>query len=164
MSDAYMAPNLKRSYGDCPYCGKKIWFYNEKDVKYGSPIRTCKDCKREYHDPRYYEMAWHGLDPNLLLAKNRLIMMVVLLALGGACLGLNFADIYFRGRYYLSLFIIPVFCLPGALWMLWDALYILSGRKKAHYDKLMLESKDRLGDVVYVTRLVELGYLPPDRK
>lgn len=36
--------------GKCPYCGKRLLFYNEREWKYGSPVRICNKCEKKYID------------------------------------------------------------------------------------------------------------------
>lgn len=42
-----MKTRMLNTHGTCPYCGATISLsYVEKEWKYGSPIRTCKKCKK----------------------------------------------------------------------------------------------------------------------
>ena len=48
----------KESSVFCPFCNT---YAGLADYKYGSPLRTCKKCKKQYLDTTYHEIAFEGI-------------------------------------------------------------------------------------------------------
>lgn len=145
----------------CPSCGKRLLTYEGYEIKYGSPLRTCKYCGREYIDPRFRELAVTGF-PEKEFKKSTCLFMLIIGAL-----------ILWRGVYLFGMrqvnaaqeiqWVLPtVITLLGAVFIMGsivEFIRIVSGLKMKKYNRLMEESKIRMQNESYVYKLKKLGYL-----
>lgn len=74
-----MQTKMLYTHGTCPYCNAKIFPYSAEEWLYGSPIKTCKKCSKNYIDNRYHEIAVEGAAPNTLSVKRNVIGIIVML-------------------------------------------------------------------------------------
>lgn len=148
----------------CRSCGKKLLTYEAHERKYGSPIRSCKKCGKEYLDPRYQELAITET-PEI---KFRLSSLIITLIIGAL---LTWRGIYLYGMRQLNTpqelqWLLPTIILIfGILFIvggIGDTILILTGSKQRKYEKLREESHRRLLNADYANRLSELGYPVPD--
>ncbi len=144
----------------CPSCGKKLFSYEQRIRKYGSPIKECKKCGAEYLDPRYYELAIDGVPEDEYKAGPYLFMVIVGILVTWRGLYL------FRmrqlgtpeGMQWLmpTLFtVLGVVCIVAAVVGL---ILLKTGLHEKKINRLMDESRARIKDMSYVSRLKKLGY------
>lgn len=153
--------HLLETDGNCPYCGKKIPGYNASVQEFGSPIRTCKACGREYLDRRYHEAAVDGYQKSSLDIRNSckvILLGCILLAASGL---LNLHLIADGGRYSVKGLITSVLSLLILMYGILDAVRIRTGVKEKGLEKKIEESKARLQNKAYAQQLTELGYDVP---
>lgn len=146
----------------CPYCGKEIWAYNERDWKYGSPIRNCKGCGKKYLDTRYHEIAIDGIAPNALNAKSSAMSLVFGLGFIIIPALVNLAFIYCAGYYSFMLVMLSLVGVLIIIMMLIDIIRIKTGSKERRLEKLKSESEQRLQNTLYVQELQDVGIVVPD--
>lgn len=154
----------------CPYCGKEILGFHEKDWKYGSPIRICKRCRKKYLDLRYHEIAIDGIAPGTLNVKQSAktlffglaIMFISIMAIIFISIIINLGIVTLRGHYYIMLIFLSLIGLLVVLFMLIDIIRIKTGIKERHLEKLKMESEKRLQDPSYIQELLNAGIQVPD--
>lgn len=147
----------------CPYCGKAKQPNPENRWCYGSPIRTCPHCSREYFDERYTELAAADSLPAAPPASKGLKIMGIGAAFVAAALLFYFIEVNSTGRYHV---VLPVIGIGGAaivLLGLIDFVEIKTGKRQKQLDKFYSESKQRLENKDYADKLRQLGILPPER-
>lgn len=141
----------------CPACNQPYEknFYSgkpkpEEKIRYGSPIKVCKFCGKEFIDSDYKEIALDGI-PNKDDYK-RFTKGTILYTL------LAFAMAYFAWLFDFS--ILPaVFILLGVIIIGSDLLTYVKRQK--HLENEILESKKRMEDPDYALRLMKHGYKVP---
>lgn len=145
----------------CKNCNSKLLKYEKWERKYKSPVSICKKCGKEYLDPRSQELAVTGIPKREFKISKDIVLFII----GGL--------VTWRGHYLFGMhllgtpdsvqWVIPAVVLLLGIVMLIasiiDALSIITGLKKRKYEKLLSESKERMNDDSYVTRLKELGYI-----
>lgn len=145
----------------CESCGKKLLTYETYEIKYGSPLKACRACGREYIDPRYREMVITGFPEKEFKKSTCLIMLII-------GVFILWRGIYLFGMRQLNVinelqWVVPaVVTLLGAIFVIGsivEFIRILSGSKLRKYNRLMEESKKRTQDEGYVYKLKKLGYL-----
>lgn len=149
--------------GNCPYCGKKFNDYNASSQDYGSPVRKCRYCKKEYLDERYHEIAIEGYSDKSLNVKNSMKVIPIGLILFVIAGGMSAYTIYFRG-YYMMKGVAAAF--GGLIIMIFgivDAVRIKTGLKARSLENKKEESEKRLRNKEYAQLLSELGYPVPDK-
>lgn len=150
----------------CVRCGKKLLTYDNTSFrKYKSPLMKCKKCGARYADPRCHEIAIEGIPPDTFSIKS----YVVLLLLGGFLL---YRGIHLSGMVQLNtpaetqwlmpsaLTIGGLICIVGAVI---EIITIKTGKKQKKFDRLRMESEQRLQDKQYVYILQDLGYTVPEK-
>lgn len=152
---------VKTAYGVCPNCGRNLRITNEKIVMYGSPVQTCKKCRKPYLDTRYQEYAITGIPERELSVKHDLKVIGILAAFGIISTGINVADIWFEGEYYIMLAMLSVLSPIMVIVMLVDIIRIMTGAKGRKLEQKRLESVERLRDPDYALLLYQAGYLVP---
>lgn len=150
----------------CKKCGKKLLSYDEPGFhRYGSPIKQCPKCYTRYADPRFHEVAIEGVPARLFSIKSYIVLVIF----GGLLL---WRGIYLFGMYDIKApaetqwFMPSVIASIGGLVILggiFEIIYIVSGKKKAKYERLFQESEKRLSDKSYAFTLQDLGYRVPDK-
>lgn len=155
---------IKIAHGVCPNCGASITGMNSDTrnvVYYGSPVRTCRRCKGSYIDTRYQEYAITGIPERELSVKHDLKAIAIIAAFGIISTGINVADIWFEGEYFIMLAVISFFCPIFAIAMIVDIIRIKTGAKGRKLELKRQESIARLQDPAYAQVLYEAGYLVP---
>lgn len=156
---------MQQTHGACPECGHKFFVYEPQQRFYGSPIRTCKKCGGKYLDVRYHELALEGV-PKKEVSK---IPSVVMMVLG--------VFLLFRGNHLFGMKqlgtpdamqkVLPILLLAcGALFIVGgiaELISVLTGRKAAKMQKLLVESEQRLKNPAYAQELTAAGYPVPQR-
>ena len=156
-----MHRNMLRTGGNCPYCKAKIFFYYEEEWLYGSPIRTCKKCGKNYVDDRYHEIAVEGIGPNALSIRWNGIGMLILLGIFLIAFLIHFYEVSHK-TFSLEPCGIMVIALICILFFIIDSIRILTGAKAKKLEKLRRESVKRLRNWSYAKELEELGYMVPE--
>lgn len=150
----------------CKGCGKKLLTYNEGSFrKYKSPLKQCKKCGAKYLDPRCHEIAIEGIPSDSFSVTSYLILLIF-----GAFI--LYRGIYLFGRHQLGVieeiqWLLPaVFVIGGGIMVIGgiiEIISIISGSKCRKFDRLKMESEERLADNSYAYQLKELGYNVPER-
>ncbi len=144
----------------CPSCGKKLFTYEYRIRKYGSPLKECKKCGSEYIDPRYYELALDGIPDDEFKITPYVFMMII----GGLIIwrGLYMFRMHQLGVAEEIQWLLPtVFTLLGIVLVIGSIAGMVSiktGLHKKKIDRLMAESRARVSDMDYIRRLRKLGY------
>ena len=149
----------------CSECGKKLMAYDSKSFRrYKSPVKKCKKCGNLYIDPRCHELAIEGIPSDVFSVKSYIFLIIFGILL------------LWRGVYLLNQIQLGVpheiqWLMPGVLITL-GAVYIIggiaeiisvkTGLKEKKYNKLYVESAERLKDVDYVSTLRNLGINIPE--
>lgn len=148
--------------GSCPYCEKKFHDYNASSRDFGSPIRKCRYCKKEYLDRRYHEIAIEGYGNSLNINRSLKIIalgLILFLVAGG----LTAYTIYFKNYYMIKGVLSAFGGLLIAVIGIIDAVRIKSGAKQKSMELKMMESEKRLNNSEYAHQLSELGYIVPEK-
>ena len=141
----------------CPTCNQPYEknFYSgkpkpEEKIRYGSPIKVCKYCKKEFIDSDYKEIALEGV-PNQEDYKR---FTKGTIAYTIASFVMAFFFYIFDFRFLPILFIILGVIIIGS--------DMISYQKRQKYlEKEILESRKRLEDPLYALRLMHHGYKVP---
>lgn len=158
-----MKTRMLNTHGTCPYCGATISLsYVEKEWKYGSPIRTCKKCKKNYIDGRYHEIAVEGIAPNTLSIKSNLLRSFFLLGCFLIAFLIHFYEIHYQNCYHPAYCYLMIIMVIGIIFLIIDSIRIKTGAKTKKLEKLRLESVKRLMDNNYAHELESIGYCVPD--
>ena len=141
----------------CPACNQPYEknFYSgkpkpEEKIRYGSPIKVCKYCKKEFIDSDYKEIALEGV-PNKE-DYNRFTKGTILYTL------LSFAMAYFTWLFDFG--VLPFVFIALGIIIIGSDLITYQKRQK-HLEKEISESKRRMEDPAYAQRLAEHGYKVP---
>lgn len=157
-----MQNRLMFTSGSCPNCGARIWFYEEREWKYGSPIKACKECNGKYVDRRYHEIAVEGILPNSLDLKLSLKKLLIIAGVFASALLIHLYEIFFQNYYHIvfcGLMLISLLCI---FVQIVDFVDIITGSKAKRFEKLRAESVQRLSDVNYAAELASVGYPVPN--
>ena len=160
-----MDANMKNipSTGICPYCGKKIPGYKPTKVEYGSPVRICPKCDREYYDRRFFEPAVSGLVRSELSKKRCLSMMLSAVVCFVIAFGINWLEIRETGEYYVILALMQPVAIVLFITAIVDLIRIVTGTKRKKYDFLISQSEERLANPEYAEFLAEKGMNVPEK-
>lgn len=158
-----MSLNIRFVKVVCPNCGKKIreggnlWLY-------GSPIRTCKKCKKDYYCSIWREVAVEGFDPRTLdmNAKNYAICTLALAGISLFCTVFIYYMETYQNSYSYAMDAIDIICAIGCIICFFLTIWYKLGFPDRANKKYMEESKKRLRDTNYVRRLRSHGMIVPD--
>lgn len=141
----------------CPACNQPYEknFYSgkpkpEEKIRYGSPIKVCKYCGKEFIDSEYKEIALEGI-PNKE-DYNRFTKGTILYTV------LAFAMAYFSWLFDFGL--LPFVFIALGLIIIGSDLVSYTKRQK-HLEKEIMESKKRMENPEYALRLARHGYQVP---
>lgn len=153
--------------GKCPYCGLEIpnypTEYVEKDWKYGSPIRGCEKCGKEYVDRRYHEIAVEGVAPDAFSVKQSAMCMLVAVITFAISVAIVFVQIETSGTYSARMSALAAVGAIVAILMLFNIISIKTGIKERRFEKLRSESEERLRNKGYAQKLASVGYDIPEK-
>lgn len=155
---------IPETKGTCPHCGAGLLTYNEREWKYGSPIRTCKICKKEYIDKRYHEIVIEDIAPDAMSIKKDGICILIGLFLIMIFLIHSFIDKLTPQTHSFS-YTWLCFGMIGLLvviFMIIDIIAIKTGLKDKRLGKLRAESVKRLQNCDYARKLADAGYPVPE--
>ncbi|MCM1468495.1 MAG: hypothetical protein NC086_10120 [Alistipes sp.] len=147
--------------GKCPECGAKIWEKCNAWV-YGSPIRTCPKCRKEFLDSRWREVAIDGFVRQSTNAKGYFLAMLGFLAVTAVCVLWLRKMIVTQGYYPTKLVGCIVLGIAGTIGCAVMFVRIVTGYEDRQNARYMAESKKRLQDSGYVEKLRSFGYMVPD--
>ncbi len=148
----------------CPSCGKKLFTYEYRIRKYGSPVKECKKCGSEYVDPRFYELAIDGIPED----EYKLYPYIFMIVIGGLIV---WRALHLFGMRQLGVPGYIQWLMPTALLIMGSVFIIgaivsiiltLTGLHKKKMDRLLEESEERIRDYAYIKKLKKLGYKIPD--
>lgn len=147
--------------GNCPSCGQKM---REKcnAWAYGSPIRTCPNCQREFLDKRWREVAIDGFATNKKSARLYLGATAVFLLFTVSCALCLIKLVEIQGSYPSKLLGCVLVGAVGTIGCFVVFLRIVTGYEDKHNKHYMEESRRRLQDKKYVDKLIFYGYKIPD--
>lgn len=158
-----MQTEMRQAMDICPYCGAKIKDYVANKWLYGSPVRVCGKCGKNYIDRRYHEIAVEGYQPGTLSVKRALKVLLICIALFLICAGILYYELNFQSYYHpMYLFLVPMSAF-AVIFMIVDIIRIKTGSKERALEKLKAESEERLGDTEYARTLKSIGYNVPQR-
>lgn len=156
---------MKTAKDRCPECGKKFFYYDERQFRYGSPVRECRKCGSQYIDRRYHEIAIEGIPSDQMSKKSYLIMMVI----GALILWRGIHLVQYRplgGSEVTRWFLPVVFIIMGAVMIIGGIIEIImisNGSKAMKFEKIKSESEERLRDRSYAWTLKQEGYNVPEQ-
>lgn len=141
----------------CPACNQPYEknFYSgkpkpEEKIRYGSPIKVCKYCKKEFIDSDYKEIALEGV-PNKenfeRFTKGTISYTIA-----------SFVMAFFA--YIFDFKLLPVIFIALGLIIIGSDILSYNKRLK-HLEKEITESKKRMSDPQYALRLMQHGYKVP---
>lgn len=145
-----------------PILQRKLSNYNEREWKYGSPIRTCTKCGEKYIDKRYHEIVIEGIAPDAMSVKKDLVAIIIGLIAIIISATLTFTTIQLNGSYSLKGVAIGFIGLFLVIAMLIDLIRIKTGLKERRFAVLRVESAKRLQDKTYAHQLLSAGYNVPE--
>lgn len=147
--------------GNCPKCGKKIRESCNAWV-YGSPIRICPNCKSEFLDKRWREVAIDGFDPRANNPRFYIFGFFGFLAFTIVCVVWLMAMINAQRSYPIRLLGCIVLGIIGTIGCAVVLLRQITGYEEKNNARFMEESQKRMQDKDYVEKLVAYGYSVPD--
>lgn len=153
--------NIPQENGKCPHCGADIEGTYKNVYIYGSPIRTCKKCKKQYWNKRYHEIAIDGIRPEDLSTKGNGKMILGTLIASIVLIALNVVSYSMRGRVFKALLVGAVLAVIFFFGMIIETIKVKSGKKAKELEKKRQESCQRLQNREYADALVQLGYQVP---
>ena len=146
--------------GKCPHCGADIEGTYKNIYIYGSPIRICKKCKKQYLNRHYHEIAIDGIRPDDLSTKGNGKMILLSLVASIALIALNIAT-YSMGRIFKALALAAFIAVVLFFGLIIETLKVKSGKKAKEFEKKRQESCRRLQNREYALLLSQLGYQVP---
>lgn len=143
----------------CPYCNSSYSIMQPKGTGfYGSPIRQCATCGKQFLDKDYREIAIDGVRP---VDLKRVTTGTIILSVLGFLFGLLLVYCYFGETP-------SVWYLVGAAISIFISGYLVIGeiagysKRQAYLEMERKRSEIRLRDPDYVYALRKLGYYVPD--
>lgn len=147
--------------GKCPKCGSMVREKCNAWV-YGSPIRVCPNCKNEFLDKRWREVAIDGFETTAKNAKLYMWATIGFLLFTIACVLWLVSMVKTKGSYPNKLLGCIGVGIIGTIGCFVVFLRIVTGYEDKQNAKYMDESIRRLQDRNYVEKLVSYGYIVPD--
>lgn len=129
---------------------------------YGSPIRSCPKCGRQYLDKNYHEIEIDGIQKTDISNKGAAGLLIGSLA-AAVIFGVLFIFFLSRGRLHFGTLIATVISLLIFIFGLVDAIKIKSGSKQKELEKEHQQSILRLQNKEYAHTLKKLGYQVPEK-
>lgn len=147
----------------CPSCGKKLFSYEQRTRKYGCIIKECKKCGAEYADPRYVELAIEGIPEDELKIGPYLFMMIIGILL--IWRAVHMFGVHQLGVMQQMQCLMPsvflIFGIAAIIGSVISIILIKTGKRAQKLEVLFMESKERMRDMRYVSKLRNFGYDVP---
>lgn len=147
---------------ECPHCGHKKK-ENCNAWAYGSPVKVCDKCNKEFIDKRFTELAVEGIDrknvdPSIYLKGIGLFAAMTLL-----CVFLFIIMVKFNGWYPTKIIGCMGIGILGII--LCTVLFIRAklGIEEVDSEIYLKESEERLKNKEYAEKLKSYGYNVPDK-
>ncbi len=138
----------------CPACGSRD---KTNMYMYGSPIRKCSRCGKEYLNSKFREVAIDGFDPKTESPSSSIKAILGLTLLSAFC----GAYAYKRGSIKMS--IMFVVCVIAVVFYIVMLFRYLLGFEKRLNERELKKSEERLRDKNYVEKLQQYGYKIPNK-
>ena len=146
---------------NCPHCQTSYGPANA--FFYGSPLKTCKKCGKQYVDRRYHEIALEGarqedINPSSKENKKSAIATLIIsiaMLFGGVLL-------LFFGRLSIILFLFGGLGIIISISMFKDGTRRGIEKKKSEIENELLMSVQRMQNPQYVQALRIAGYTIPE--
>ena len=149
----------------CPHCKKNLGNINTDDYLYGSPLKTCPKCKKEYLDPRFHEIAIDGIrdcdissDPDFLAKKRKNGLLTILGGIGVMAL---FIILIMVGWIFYLFPVISIILIIGGVKTLKETNPQAIEKKRAELDQEKMRSYARMQNPQYVAQLRAYGCAVP---
>ena len=155
-----MAEFFPEETGKCPHCNAAIEGTFKNVYIYGSPIRTCKKCKKQYLNRHFHEIAIDGIRPEDLSTKNNGKMILGTL-ISSIFFGTATVFTYSSGRMFALSLILALASVFFFFGMILDTIKVKTGKKAKEFEKKGQESRQRLQNKEYALTLARLGYPVP---
>jgi len=147
----------------CPHCGKKVGVFAGGQYNYGSPIKICPKCGKEYVNSFFHEIEIDGINPDAFDMKRLIIGIILGIVIFAVSAGIHYFEVTVQ-RYYHYAFIgmmiisamVFVFCIA-------NIILIKTGLKAKRTEKMRRESAARLANPDYARKLAEHGYNVPEK-
>jgi len=143
----------------CPHCGAAFRVAPEQGIgPYGSPERTCPDCKKTYYDKEYREIAVSGVArmDRWAVTPNTVRVCGIPLLLGVLVLVYMIGSARFD--VFQSLFVLMFIGFPAVIF---SREIRNRPRRLAYLEQETAASRRRLSDPSYARMLKDLGYKVP---
>lgn len=147
----------------CPCCKEDLGIAVGNGSMYGSLMRTCPKCGKEYFDPRYREIAVDGLMDSDIKPKSDTKTPWIAFGVGIGAFALMILLIATTGRLLFILPIVGVVSFALGFKTIGDNGKIRSGERAAELERLRAESEARLMNPVYARLLKARGYAVPEQ-
>ena len=147
----------------CKCCNKKLCNKENFKIKYKSPVGRCKKCGTEYIIPGCHEISLFEVKEAEFQIRGWIILSVfgALIALRG-CHLFGMHELGSESDSHFMAWFITILGIAIIGIALYNFVYTFTGYKKKKYDRLIHESKVRMSDEEYVSKLIKLGYLKED--
>ena len=139
----------------CPACGSRD---KTNMYMYGSPIRKCNRCGKEYLNRRFREVAIDGYDPKTTTPMPTIKALLGCIAMTIICFVFLH---YFKSKLKITI-MTGVMILADVFYLVMLLRYFM-GIEKKHNEEEMERSEERLKDKSYVEKLQSYGYIIPSK-
>ena len=147
----------------CQGCGKKVESFVVGDYRYGSPLKACPKCNREYINPVFHEIETDGISPDAFDVKKLLIVLligVVFFIIGAVMHYIEVTTLDYYHTVYIAIMAISAIII---LFVTGNIFLIKTGLKAKRNERKRQESIQRMSNPAYALRLRELGYNVPQK-
>ena len=147
----------------CRNCGRKVDTFAVGNYRYGSPVRTCPECKTEYVNPAVHEIEVDGIAPdafNMRLIFAGLFMGVAFFVIGAV---IHYFEVTTQNYYHLVPIAIMIISAIVVFYALGNILFIKTGIKDRWTESKRSQSAERMSNPDYALKLKEFGYNVPEK-
>ena len=147
---------------NCPHC-HGVQPGTPNDYYYGSPLQTCRRCKKMFLDKRYHEIAVEGLRSEDTAFRSTAAKLAPFICLAMIALGVVTLLTYDGSRMKIRI-LGPLLGVLGLIGLIPSIRALTkSGHAKAMaaLDEKRRESEQRLRNPTYAAALADLGYAVP---
>lgn len=141
----------------CPHCGAES--REKKLYAYGSPFVKCHKCKAEYYDGRFHEIALSGIrEGDMTTMREAVNIIVVGAIIAGVSFGFAWLTSMLLGRIWIIAIMGVIFGVIALVYGIIKTISVATGAEQRKWDRLTLESQQRVGDLSYMMRLKEFDH------